>query len=245
MSEVLATLSTSLNQRAPADIPLERKSPDLHGAGISRRPAVFDYSWTTRDASASWRLQGTLGGNLRAVRFSALWCALLQTLEWRYRFTASADVCDQALALAAPLYKVSKTRGRTRTPRALEKQRPAAFNYARWLISATVGSAAPCRDWRTDARQATEHGCESARLRKRHQKHVAITRSRSVIRSVLICSGNDRIPALCGWSGSAGRFPRHRSTDAHSGFRSGCIAFRLIQAAMASPSASLMATVLG
>ena len=47
-------------------------------------------------ASASWRLQGTLRGNLRAVRFSALWGALLPTLEWKYRFTASADVCDQA-----------------------------------------------------------------------------------------------------------------------------------------------------
>ena len=91
MSEVFATLSTSLNQRAPADIPLERKSPDLHGAGIFRRPAVFDYSWTTRDASASWRWQGTLRGNLRAVRFSALWGALLPTLERKSRFTASSS----------------------------------------------------------------------------------------------------------------------------------------------------------
>ena len=95
MSEVFATLSTSLNQRAPADIPLERKSPDLYGAGIFRRSAVFDYSWTTRDASASWRLQATLGGNLRAVRFSALWCALLPTLEWRGR-RGACDIPEHA-----------------------------------------------------------------------------------------------------------------------------------------------------
>ena len=159
MSEVFATLSTSLNQRAPADIPLERKRHDLHGAGIFRRPAVFDYSWTTRDASASWRLQGTLRGNLRAVRFSALWCALLPTLERRYRFTASADVCDRGASpcspyvqgfqdagphphaqgageattcgvlISSPEYHGGKTQGRTRTPRALEQQRPAAIPH--------------------------------------------------------------------------------------------------------------------
>ena len=91
MSEVFATLSTSLNQRAPADIPLERKSPDLHGAGIFRRPAVFDYSWTTRDASASSRLQGTLPRESSSSALLGAVVRLLPTLGWRYRFTAAIE----------------------------------------------------------------------------------------------------------------------------------------------------------